>query len=239
VSVSPKTPSQILAMGNLSCCPQSGYSTSETCVFPYSVEQVWETLLYPEWELRLLRLEQPPTTLVSLHRVETGPVQRGSQWREERRFVTEIPLPRGSESRSAAPLLKKRTTAWKRPCMRRRHQSATTLVTVTDLNPTEHSISYSFSISPRNGSDASIDVDLQGGTICKNITIRSDENSSNEANSCLVVVTSAFRFDSWYGCMEEYLCARRVMKMVKVSTAWQFQEMSATVANAVASTLVK
>jgi hypothetical protein len=164
-------------MGNCGCCPQSGYSISETRVFPSSVEQVWETLLYPEWELRLLRQEHSPTTLLSMHRVETGPVQRGSQWREERRFVTESP--RGSENSSEDPSLKKRTTAWKQPWVRRRRQSATALVTVTDLNPTDHSISYSFSIPPKNSSDASIDVDLQGGTICKNITIRSNENNNN------------------------------------------------------------
>jgi hypothetical protein len=226
-------------MGNRSCCPQSGYSVSETCVFPYSVEQVWETLLYPEWELRLLRQEHSPTTLLSMHRVETGPVQRGSQWREERRFVTEIPSPRESENSSEDPSLKKWTIAWKQPWVRRRRQSATALVTVTDLNPTEHSISYSFSIPPKNSSDASIDVDLQGGTICKNITLRSNENSSTASSSCLVVITFAFRFDSWYGWMEEYFCARRVMELAKISMAWQLQEMSATVDNAVAASLVK
>jgi hypothetical protein len=225
-------------MGNLSCCPQSGYSISETCVFPYSVEQVWETLLYPEWELRLLQLEQPLTTLLSLHRAETGPVQRGSQWRVERRFITEIPSSLESEDSSAALLLKKQTAALRQSWLRQRRETAAAFVAVTDLNPADHSISYSFSIPPQASTDTSIDVDLKEGTICKNVTIRQTGDSNDAASSCLVVVTFAFRFDSWYGWMEEYFCARRVMETAKVSVAWQLQEISATVGNAVASGLV-
>jgi hypothetical protein len=124
---------------------------------------------------------------------------------------------------------------------RNRRFVAAPKVSVTDLSVNEatgeYSVSYCY--SPLQGEN-SVGVDLRGGIICKNISIQpfqaerlvqetQDPGGTLAPEQCLVIISLAFRFDSWYGCMAEYFCPRHAMALAEMSMQFHFHELLATV----------
>lgn len=238
-------------------------------VWSFPWEMVWDTLLHPESELELLQVQQPQqsqqqpqknnattttTTLQSLHRTETGPIHRGSTWREERIIHHD------------------------RWMLRKGGQTISSLITVTDLTMNSPPLTATTTTATTGGSGGggggsitysmsmpdTHDVDLQGGTIVKTIHVQpyhhhnaaetvedslldekkddihhvhhnnhhdssSPPHSTSTTTSCLVVISYAFYFDTWYGCLEEYCCRCCVMRLARYYLDIQFHELQASV----------
>jgi hypothetical protein len=273
-------------MGN-HCCgvtrARSGYTGCDTAIFPYPWEVVREIVQHPEYELDLVSkadgllfpiqqssvvssrgcttttnhasstnshqyhqyIPATSSTLVSLLRVDHGPIHVGSQWREERW----IHRHRWCGIRSSGV------------------QTVSSLMHVVELSDNnietkEYTVRYCISLPDAH------DVDLQGGTMIKTVSIQPyplvstthatdsldnnqhnddddhdhDQEASRKLSSlpledqqqqqqqqCLVVISFAFFFDSWYGCMEEYCCQYRVQRLAQFYLDLTFQELLGTV----------
>jgi hypothetical protein len=207
-----------VTMGNKEshgCCAPTGYSMSESVVVDAPVQCVWETLLHPEYELELLRkrhlLGDPSTfvepTLVVIHRAETGPVHRGSQWSEVRR---EPPRP---------------DTLCCGVVRRHRRKTIELRITVTDTQIDIESNSYSVSYSM--GTPKTKDMDLQHGIFVKTVSLQpcnltadasvehmgESVSVATDHEKCLAVITQVFHVGSFYGCLQELCCKGRVERL--------------------------